>query len=107
MVAFGIIVAAWFTNLAEWATWVLLIAFALYDLVTAGGLLKILVELVSTWDEELPTLVYEAQPTVVGGFFDSGSVEFQVGPRNNDNDLKNSDYVAVAIRNQSEVGIGG
>ncbi|KAL7228212.1 hypothetical protein ACSBR2_007008 [Camellia fascicularis] len=90
MVALGIIVAAWFINLAEWTTWVLLIALALYDLVTVlapRGLLKILVELVSSRDEELPTLVYEAWPTVVGGFSDSGSVEFQyrstlLGPSN-------------------------
>ncbi|KAL7225687.1 hypothetical protein ACSBR1_020944 [Camellia fascicularis] len=123
MVALGIIVAAWFTNLPEWTTWVLLIALALYDLVAVlapGGPLKILVELASSRDEELPALVYEARPTVsrnsgvrganlgllVGGFSDSGSVELQVVPRNNESDLENSDYTAVAIRNQSEVGIG-
>ncbi|THF99815.1 hypothetical protein TEA_028007 [Camellia sinensis var. sinensis] len=67
-------------------------------------LLKILVELASNWDVELPTLVYEARSTVVGGFSDSGSVELQVVPRNNESDLENSDYIAVAIRNQSKVG---
>ncbi|KAL7252478.1 hypothetical protein ACSBR1_007114 [Camellia fascicularis] len=63
----------------------LLWVFSLCSLVL--GLLKILVELVSSRDEELPTLVYEAWPTVVGGFSDSGSVEFQyrstlLGPSN-------------------------
>ncbi|XVF53753.1 hypothetical protein PTKIN_Ptkin05aG0124300 [Pterospermum kingtungense] len=33
MVSLGIIVAAWFTKLSEWTTWVLLVALALYDLV--------------------------------------------------------------------------
>lgn len=66
MVALGIIVAAWFTRLPEWTTWALLVALALYDLVAVlapGGPLKILVELASTRDEELPALVYEARPT--------------------------------------------
>ncbi|KAI8018832.1 Presenilin-like protein [Camellia lanceoleosa] len=75
---FTIIVAAWFTNVPEWTTWVLLIALALYDLVTVlapGGLLKILVELALSQDEELPALVYKARPTMVGGFSDSSSVE--------------------------------
>ncbi|XP_028070546.1 presenilin-like protein At1g08700 [Camellia sinensis] len=110
MVALGIIVAAWFTNLPEWTTWAVLIALSLYDLVVVlapGGLLKILVELASSRDEELPALVYEARPTVVGGFFYSGSVELQIVPRNNESDLDNSDYTTVAIRKQSEVGIGG
>ncbi|KAL7191988.1 hypothetical protein ACSBR2_023953 [Camellia fascicularis] len=94
----GIIVAAWFTNLLEWTTWVLLIA--LYDLVAVlapEGLLKILVELASSRDKELLALVYEARLTVVGGFSDSGSVELQVVPRNNESDLDNSDYTVVAI----------
>ncbi|GMQ03616.1 hypothetical protein CsSME_00049361 [Camellia sinensis var. sinensis] len=109
MVTLGIIMAAWFINLVEWTTWVLLIALALYDLVAVlapGGLLKILVKLASNRDEELSALVYEARPTVVGGFSDSGSVELQVVPRNNESDLENSNYTVVAIRNQSEVGIG-
>ncbi|KAL7171919.1 hypothetical protein ACSBR2_031579 [Camellia fascicularis] len=100
MIALGIIVAAWFTNLPKWTTWVLVIALALYDLVAVlalGGLLKILVELASSQNEELPALVYEARPTVVGGFSNSGSVELQVVPRNNESDLENSDYTAVAI----------
>ncbi|KAL3534802.1 hypothetical protein ACH5RR_003263 [Cinchona calisaya] len=66
MVALGIIVAAWFTRLPEWTTWVLLVALALYDLVAVlapGGPLKILVELASTREEDLPALVYEARPT--------------------------------------------
>lgn len=94
MVSLGIIVAAWFTKLPEWTTWVLLVALAVYDLVAVlapGGPLKLLVELASTRDEELPALVYEARPTVsrdtenrgsslgllVGGVSDSGSVELQ------------------------------
>ncbi|KAL7246513.1 hypothetical protein ACSBR2_001574 [Camellia fascicularis] len=100
MVALGIIVAAWFTNLPEWTTWVLLIALALYDLVAVlapGGILKILVKLALSWNEELPALVYEARPTMVGGFSNSGSVELQVVPRNNESDLDNSNYTAVAI----------
>ncbi|XP_027069719.1 presenilin-like protein At1g08700 [Coffea eugenioides] len=66
MVALGIVVAAWFTRLPEWTTWVLLVALALYDLVAVlapGGPLKILVELASRRQEELPALVYEARPT--------------------------------------------
>lgn len=66
MVALGIVVAAWFTRLPEWTTWVLLVALALYDLVAVlapGGPLKILVELASSREEELPALVYEARPT--------------------------------------------
>lgn len=67
MVALGIIVAAWFTKLPEWTTWVVLVALALYDLVAVlapGGPLKMLVELASSRDEELPALVYEARPNV-------------------------------------------
>lgn len=67
MVCLGIIVAAWFTKLPEWTTWVLLVALAVYDLVAVlapGGPLKLLVELASTRDEELPALIYEARPTV-------------------------------------------
>ena len=67
MVALGIIVAAWFTKLPEWTTWTLLIALAVYDLVAVlapGGPLKLLVELASSRDEELPALVYEARPNV-------------------------------------------
>ncbi|KAK1317978.1 Presenilin-like protein [Acorus calamus] len=66
MVCLGIIVAAWFTRLPEWTTWSLLIALALYDLVAVlapGGPLKLLVELASTRDDDLPALVYEARPT--------------------------------------------
>ncbi|GLT59626.1 hypothetical protein SLA2020_324340 [Shorea laevis] len=121
MVLLGIIVAAWFTKLPEWTTWVLLVALALYDLVAVlapGGPLKLLVELASSRDEELPALVYEARPTVsqgegnqrsslrllVAGASDSRSVEMQ--PVSNDNahrDIsvngQNSEYTAVSVRN--------
>ncbi|XP_073150563.1 presenilin-like protein At1g08700 [Henckelia pumila] len=67
LVVTGIIVAAWFTRLPEWTTWVVLVALALYDLVAVlapGGPLKLLVELASSRDDELPALVYESRPTV-------------------------------------------
>ncbi|KAF3327022.1 presenilin-like protein [Carex littledalei] len=67
MVAVAVIVAVWFARLPEWTTWVLLIALAIYDLVAVlcpRGPLRILVELASDRDDELPALVYEARPTV-------------------------------------------
>ncbi|KAH6817580.1 Presenilin-1 [Perilla frutescens var. frutescens] len=67
MVMLGIIVAAWFSRLPEWTTWVVLVALALYDLAAVlapGGPLKMLVELASSRDEELPALVYESRPNV-------------------------------------------
>jgi presenilin 1 len=67
MVAVAVIVAVWFSRLPEWTTWVLLVALALYDLAAVlcpRGPLRILVELASDRDEELPALVYEARPTV-------------------------------------------
>ncbi|XP_078445102.1 presenilin-1 [Wolffia australiana] len=78
MVVLGIIVAAWFTKLPEWTTWALLIALSGYDLVAVlapGGPLKLLVELASSREEELPALVYEARPRV------SASVELQPAAR--------------------------
>ncbi|KAJ4787308.1 Presenilin [Rhynchospora pubera] len=65
MVSVAVIVAVWFARLPEWTTWVLLIALALYDLAAVlcpHGPLRILVELASSRDEELPALVYEARP---------------------------------------------
>lgn len=119
MVCMGIIVAAWFTKLPEWTTWALLLALAVYDLVAVlapGGPLKLLVELASSRDEELPALVYEARPTVsenernrrsglrflLGGVSDSGSVELQVVSRNNVDGRENHgipEYAAVNVGN--------
>ncbi|KAG9130529.1 hypothetical protein Leryth_011791 [Lithospermum erythrorhizon] len=69
-VVLGVIVAAWFTQLPEWTTWVLLVALALYDLVAVlapGGPLRVMVELASSREEEIPALVYEARPNVRSG----------------------------------------
>lgn len=82
MVLLGIIVAAWFTKLPEWTTWVLLVALALYDLVAVlapGGPLKILVELASSRDDDLPALVYEARPVVSSNSESRGSLGVLVG----------------------------
>ncbi|XWS64934.1 hypothetical protein CRYUN_Cryun05aG0047000 [Craigia yunnanensis] len=125
MVSLGIIVAAWFTKLPEWTTWVLLVALALYDFVavlTPGGPLKLLVELASSRDEELPALVYEARPTVsrnegnqrsslrllVGGVSDSGSVELQAVSNNNvardgSENRSSSEYTAIQVRSLENV----
>lgn len=121
MVCLGIIVAAWFTKLPEWTTWVLLVALAVYDLVAVlapGGPLKLLVDLASTRDEELPALVYEARPTVarsghrgasslgilVAGVSDSSSIELQAVSRDsvnrNENEgRRNADYSEVTLGN--------
>lgn len=115
MVVLGIIVAAWFTKLPEWTTWSLLVALAFYDLVAVlapGGPLKILVEMASNRDDDLPALVYEARPVVasnaggrsslgllVGGVSDSG-VELQmVGARNNESVNRNGavEYASIPV----------
>ncbi|KAK9154527.1 hypothetical protein Sjap_002007 [Stephania japonica] len=98
MVVLGIIVATWFTKLPEWTTWVLLVALAVYDLVAVlvpGGPLKMLVELASSRDEELPALIYEARPTIsrnaerggeLGVFVGMGSGSVELQPvQHNDN----------------------
>lgn len=129
MVVMGIVVAAWFTKLPEWTTWFILVALALYDLVAVlapGGPLKLLVELASSRDEELPAMVYEARPTVSsgnqgrnrgsslralvggGGVSDSGSVELQAVRNHDGNQLgrgnsHNLDYNAVAVRDVDNV----
>ncbi|KAB2058548.1 hypothetical protein ES319_A11G241800v1 [Gossypium barbadense] len=125
MVSLGIIVATWFTKLPEWTTWVLLVALALYDLVAVlapGGPLKLLVELASSRDEELPALVYEARPTVsrnegnpqstlgllVAGVSDSGSVELQAVSNNNvrrdgAENRRSPEYTAIQVRNLENV----
>ncbi|XP_020583023.1 presenilin-like protein At1g08700 [Phalaenopsis equestris] len=85
MVALAIIVAAWFTKLPEWTTWTLLLALAAYDLAAVlcpRGPLRILVDLASSRDEELPALVYEARPTTSNQLpssspFPAASVELQ------------------------------
>ncbi|GAV69966.1 Presenilin domain-containing protein [Cephalotus follicularis] len=122
MVCLGIIVATWFTKLPEWTTWALLVALAVYDLVAVlapGGPLKLLVELASSRDEDLPALVYEARPTsvpgnagirgsslglLVAGVSDSGSVELQAVTSDNTNqrggeNLANTEYMDVTVGN--------
>ncbi|KAL6850454.1 hypothetical protein ACP4OV_021081 [Aristida adscensionis] len=67
MVALAVIVAAWLSRLPEWTTWIMLIALAVYDLVAVlapRGPLRMLVEMASSRDDELPALVYESRPTV-------------------------------------------
>lgn len=67
MVALAVIVAAWLSRLPEWTTWIMLVALAVYDLVAVlapRGPLRMLVELASSRDDELPALVYESRPTV-------------------------------------------
>lgn len=122
MVSLGIFVATWFTKLPEWTTWSLLVALAVYDLVAVlapGGPLKLLVELASSRDEELPALVYEARPTVpreaenrglplgllvAGVSSDLGNVELQAMPQDNVDRNRgenrgggNSEYTAVEV----------
>ncbi|CAA3002428.1 presenilin At1g08700 [Olea europaea subsp. europaea] len=128
MVALGIIVAAWFTKLPEWTTWVLLVALAIYDLVAVlapGGPLKLLVELASSRDEELPALIYEARPTadmgrsgirgsslglLVGGVMgdNSGSNSFEVelqavlrNEDNNGNENRDGESIINVLENES------
>ncbi|XP_004249348.1 presenilin-like protein At1g08700 [Solanum lycopersicum] len=117
MVALGIIVAAWFTKLPEWTTWVVLVALALYDLVAVlapGGPLKMLVELASSRDEELPALVYEARPNVssrsgsrgpslgllLAGFSDGDPIELRV-MSSSENVVQNGRVVSE-MRSESE-----
>jgi presenilin 1 len=86
MVALAVIVAAWLSRLPEWTTWIMLVALAVYDLVAVlapRGPLRMLVELASSRDDELPALVYESRPTVGPATSSSsyasamGSVEMQ------------------------------
>jgi presenilin 1 len=78
MVTLAVIVAAWLSRLPEWTTWMMLVALALYDLVAVlapRGPLRMLVELASSRDDELPALIYESRPTV--GPAESWSDEMQ------------------------------
>ncbi|KAH6818644.1 Presenilin-1 [Perilla frutescens var. frutescens] len=135
MVMLGIIVAAWFSRLPEWTTWVVLVALALYDLAAVlapGGPLKMLVELASSRDEELPALVYESRPNVgrnsvardssLGLFIEAGlgmssdnnnsnnnqngSVELQELLRNGDRDnaieVQEREHLVIAVVDDDE-----
>ncbi|KAK4412750.1 Presenilin-like protein [Sesamum alatum] len=124
LVVLGIIVAAWFSRLPEWTTWVVLVALALYDLAAVlapGGPLKLLVELASSRNEELPALVYESRPNVgrnsgardsslgllvaaglgMSGDNNSGSVELQQlwrdGNTDNRTETRERDHFAIAV----------
>jgi len=62
----------------------LLVALAVYDLVAVlapGGPLKLLVELASTQEKELPTLIYEARPTVSRNTENRGSLPVTTHPQ--------------------------
>ena len=66
LVFIGTITAFWFTKIPAWSTWTMLIGMALYDLyavLTPGGPLKMLVDIAVERKEELPALVYEANPS--------------------------------------------
>ncbi|KAL0453316.1 UNVERIFIED_CONTAM: Presenilin-like protein [Sesamum latifolium] len=124
LVVLGIIVAAWFSRLPEWTTWVVLVALALYDLAAVlapGGPLKLLVELASSRNEELPALVYESRPNVgrnsgardsslgllvaaglgMSGDNNSGSVELQQIWRDGNTDdtieIQEREHLAIAV----------
>ncbi|KAJ3676598.1 hypothetical protein LUZ60_004010 [Juncus effusus] len=103
MVAVAVLVAVWFARLPEWTTWTLLVALAIYDLVAVlspRGPLRILVELASSRDDELPALVYEARPNVPSSPSVSsslGSVELQPVSR-----ISNSTTIAEQQQEQEE-----
>ncbi|XP_008779608.1 presenilin-like protein At1g08700 [Phoenix dactylifera] len=60
-VSLGVIVAAWLTKLPKWTTWSLLLALAV---LSYRGPLRILVDLASYRDDDLPAFIYEARPAV-------------------------------------------
>lgn len=133
MVVLGIIVAAWFSRLPEWTTWVVLVALALYDLAAVlapGGPLKLLVELASSRDEELPALVYESRPNVgrnsgprdsslgllvaaglgMSGDNNSGAVELQQIWRNGNTDdrieIREREHLVIASGENGSTNLG-
>ncbi|KAK8942780.1 Presenilin-like protein [Platanthera zijinensis] len=104
MVALAIIVAAWFTKLPEWTTWILLVALAIYDLAAVlcpRGPLRILLNLASSRDEELPALIYESRPTVSNHSESSVELQPQASTRSNPNPNPNSDPRQTVSSRQS------
>lgn len=109
MVTLAIIVAAWFSKLPEWTTWILLLALATYDLAAVlcpRGPLHILLNLASSRDEELPALIYESRPTVSNHSESSSpslaaSVELQPQAPTRSNPNPNSDPLQIVNSRQS------
>merc|ERR1712137_623279 len=69
LVAISALMACFFTRLAEWTTWTLLISIAIYDLFAVlcpRGPLKMLVDLSQERGEPIPALLYNGSVICVG-----------------------------------------